>query len=67
MVAGTDDPEFEKSHSLEGVFGWFRDCPQQIKRTVVVSIKRASYFIAWGVVPATLTSAGAHESCKLSG
>jgi hypothetical protein len=28
------DPEVEKSYSLEEVFGWFRDCPQQIERTL---------------------------------
>jgi hypothetical protein len=34
MVAGElpSDPEVEKSYSLEDVFGWYRDCPEQIER-----------------------------------
>jgi hypothetical protein len=37
MVAGElpGDPEVEKSISLEGVFDWYRDCPEQIERAVV--------------------------------
>ena len=35
MVAGElpGDHEVEESCSLEEVFGWFRDCPEQIERT----------------------------------
>jgi hypothetical protein len=38
MVAGelTGDPEVEEHHSLEEVFGWFGDCPEQIERAVIV-------------------------------
>jgi hypothetical protein len=34
MVAGEKpgDPEVEFAYSLEDVFGWLRDCPQQIER-----------------------------------
>jgi hypothetical protein len=28
------DPEVEQPYSLEGVFEWLRDCPQQIRRAV---------------------------------
>lgn len=36
MVAGEKpgDPEVAKSLSLEGVFEWLRDCPEQIERRV---------------------------------
>jgi len=30
------DPEVEEPYSLEGVFEWLRDCPEQIERTMVV-------------------------------
>jgi hypothetical protein len=33
MKAG--DPEVEESYSLEEVFEWLRDCPEQIVRTVL--------------------------------
>jgi hypothetical protein len=38
MVAGElpGDPEVELAYSLEEVFGWFRDCPQQIERAVIM-------------------------------
>jgi hypothetical protein len=38
LVAGElpGDPEVELSYSLEDVFGWYRDCPEQIKRAVIV-------------------------------
>jgi hypothetical protein len=29
------DLEVEKAYSLEGVFGWYRDCPEQIERAVL--------------------------------
>jgi hypothetical protein len=29
------DPEVTKSLSLEEVFDWLRDCPQQIERAVI--------------------------------
>lgn len=29
------DPEVETAVSLEEVFAWYRDCPEQIERTVV--------------------------------
>jgi hypothetical protein len=36
MVAGDrpGDPEVELAYSLEDVFGWYRDCPEQIERAV---------------------------------
>jgi hypothetical protein len=39
MVAGElpGDPEVEKPFSLAEVFGWYRDCPEQIERAVVLS------------------------------
>ena len=30
------DPEVEEPYSLEGVFAWLRDCPEQIERTVIL-------------------------------
>jgi hypothetical protein len=38
MVAGErpGDPEVEKAFSLEEVFGWYRDCPEQIERKVII-------------------------------
>jgi hypothetical protein len=33
--------EVEKPYSLEGVFDWYQDCPQQIERVVIAS---NSYF-----------------------
>jgi hypothetical protein len=37
MVAGElpSDLEVEKPYSLEGVFDWYRDCPEQIERSVL--------------------------------
>jgi hypothetical protein len=37
MVAGElpGDPEVEKSYSLEGVFDWYQDCPEQIERALI--------------------------------
>ena len=37
MVAGElpGDPEVETPYSLDRVFDWYRDCPEQIERTVV--------------------------------
>jgi len=39
MVAGAlpGDPEVEKLFSLDGVFEWYRDCPRQIKRAIVLA------------------------------
>lgn len=39
MVAGElpGDPEVELAYSLEDVFGWYRDCPEQIERAVFTS------------------------------
>lgn len=38
MVAGErpGDPEAELPYTLEEVFGWFGDCPEQIERAVIV-------------------------------
>jgi hypothetical protein len=38
VVAGElpGEPEVEKSFSLEGVFEWYRDCPFQIERAVII-------------------------------
>jgi hypothetical protein len=37
LVAGESpgDPEVEEAYSLEQVFEWLRECPQQIERAVV--------------------------------
>ena len=37
MVAGElpGDPEVELAYSLEDVFGWYQDCPEQIERAVI--------------------------------
>jgi hypothetical protein len=37
MKAGElpSDPEVEEAYSLEQVFEWLRECPQQIERAVV--------------------------------
>jgi hypothetical protein len=37
MVAGElpGEPEVETPYSLEGVFEWPRDCPEQIERVIV--------------------------------
>jgi hypothetical protein len=29
------DPEVEEPYSLDGVFNWYRDCPEQISRAVI--------------------------------
>ncbi|MEY9184556.1 hypothetical protein [Bradyrhizobium sp. USDA 313] len=38
-VAGElpSDPEVEVAYSLEEVFAWYQDCPQQIERAVIVN------------------------------
>jgi hypothetical protein len=38
VVAGElpGDPEVEEPYSLDEVFGWYRDCPEQIERAVTV-------------------------------
>jgi hypothetical protein len=55
MVAGElpGDPEVEKPYSLEGVFEWLRDCPDQIRRAVYLPLevpppcgRKASAFLA---------------------
>jgi len=33
------DPEVDESYSLDGVFEWFRDCPEQITRVVIAGAK----------------------------
>jgi hypothetical protein len=40
MVAGEwpGDPEVEKSYSLEGVFEWLRELPEQIRRAVYLPL-----------------------------
>ncbi len=45
MVAGElpSDPEVEKPYSLEGIFGWYQDCPEQIVRAVVTCSSQAIY------------------------
>jgi hypothetical protein len=30
------DPEVEQPYSLEGVFEWLQDCPEQIERAVII-------------------------------
>jgi hypothetical protein len=35
------DPEVEERYSLEGVFDWLQECPEQIERTV---IRTSSFF-----------------------
>ena len=35
------DPEVEKPFSLEDVFGWYRDCPEQIERAVIFGSRLA--------------------------
>jgi len=44
MVAGEKpgDSEVAKSISLAGVFGWLRDCPEQIERMVIAGGSRNS-------------------------
>jgi hypothetical protein len=44
MVAGElpGDSEVEKSLSLESVFEWLRDCPEQIERAVIDGVERYS-------------------------
>ncbi len=39
MVAGEKpgDPEVEKPYSLDAVFEWLRDCPEQIERAVIAA------------------------------
>jgi hypothetical protein len=45
MVAGElpGDPEVEEPYSLAGVFDWYQDCPEQIRRAlyplVAIAIK----------------------------
>jgi hypothetical protein len=45
MVAGElpGYPEVEKSFSLEGVFEWLRDCPEQIERAVIMGAAASRY------------------------
>jgi hypothetical protein len=42
MVAGErpGDPDVEQSFCLEGVFDWYRDCPEQIECAVFDGGKR---------------------------
>jgi hypothetical protein len=44
MVAGElpGDPEVEKPYSLDGVFDWYQDCPEQIERMVTAGGSRNS-------------------------
>lgn len=34
------DPEVEVAYSLDGVFVWLKDCPDQIERAVICSSRR---------------------------
>lgn len=35
------EPEVEKPYSLQGVFEWLRDCPEQIERAVILGGRSA--------------------------
>jgi hypothetical protein len=34
------DPEVEEPYSLDGVFYWLQECPEQIERTVIHGTKK---------------------------
>lgn len=48
------DPETERPMSLEDVFAWYRDCPEQIERVIFSGAVRRSEFTGENIVQSSV-------------
>jgi hypothetical protein len=48
------DPEVEESYSLDGLFQWLRDCPEQIHRGVFIGDRVAVETISTSALGSTI-------------